>query len=75
VFRGKAHITAFQAYLRDVLQQSLAFKKQGLTAEAAADKIDVSAYKAEFPAIRPIGIDAAGVRRIYQLADRPEPAQ
>jgi len=75
VFKGKTKITAFQAYLRDVHQQSLALKKQGLSAEDAAQKIDVSAHRAEFPNIRPVGIDPAGVRRIYQLADRPEPAQ
>ena len=75
VFTGKTKITAFQAYLRDVYQQALAFKKQGLSAEDAAQKIDVTAHRTEFPSIRPVGIDAAGVRRIYQLADRPEPAQ
>jgi cyclase len=75
VFSGKAKITAFQAYLRDVLQQSLAFKKQGLTADDAAQKINVSAHLVEFPSARPVGIDAAGVRRIYQLADKPEPVQ
>ncbi len=75
VFTGKTKITAFQAYLRDVYQQALAFKKQGLSAEDAAQKIDVTAHRTEFPNIRPVGIDAAGVRRIYQLADRPEPAQ
>jgi hypothetical protein len=33
----------------------------------------VTAYRNEFPAIRGVGIDAAGVRRIYQLQDHPEP--
>ncbi len=75
VFKGKAKIDAFQAYLRDVLQQTSALRKQGLSADAAAAKIDVTKYRTEFPSIRGVGIDAAGVRRIYQLADRPEPAQ
>jgi hypothetical protein len=45
-----------------------ALRKQGLSAEDAAQKVDVTAYKNEFASIRGIGIDAAAVRRIYQLA-------
>jgi len=75
VFKGKTKIEVFQRYLRDVITQSNAFRKQGLSADDAAAKIDVSAHRSEFPNIRPVGIDAAGVRRIYQLQDHPEPAQ
>ncbi len=75
VFKGKTKIDVFQKYLRDVITQSNAFRKQGLSAEDAAAKINVTAYSGEFPGIRGVGIDAAGVRRIYQLQDRPEPAQ
>ena len=75
VFKGKTKIEVFQKYLRDVITQSNAFRKQGLSAEDAAAKINLTAYSGEFPSIRGVGIDAAGVRRIYQLQDRPEPAQ
>jgi len=44
-------------------------RKQGLSAEAAAAKVDVTKYKDEFATIRSVGIDVAAVRRIYQLAD------
>jgi len=71
VFRGKTKIQMFQKYLRSVIDQSLAFKKQGLSADAAAAKVDVTAFRNEFAAVR-VGIDAAAVRRIYQLADKPE---
>jgi len=71
-FRGKGKIEAFQKYLRDVITQATAMKKQGLSPEDAAQKIDVTAYKSEFASIRGVGVDPAGVRRIYQLADRPE---
>jgi cyclase len=74
VFKGKTKIEAFQKYLRDVITQVTALRKQGLSAEAAAQKVDVTAYASEFASIRGVGIDAAAVRRIYQLADRPEPA-
>ena len=73
VFKGKTKIEVFQKYLRDVITQSTALRKQGLSPEDAAAKIDVTAYRNEFPAIRGVGIDAAGVRRIYQLQDHPEP--
>jgi cyclase len=72
VFNGKTKIERFQKYLRDVITQVTALRKQGLSAEAAAEKVDVTAYKDEFANIRGVGIDPAAVRRIYQLADHPE---
>ncbi len=73
VFNGKTKIEAFQKYLRDVLTQVTALRKQGLSADDAAAKVDVTAYRNEFVSIRGVGIDPAAVRRIYQLADHPEP--
>jgi cyclase len=75
VFTGKAKIDAFQRYLRDVIKQTADLKKAGLSANDAAQKIDVTAHKNDFPQIRDVGIDPAGVRRIYALAEHPEPAQ
>jgi cyclase len=72
VFKGKAHIEAFQRYLRDALKQATELKKSGVAAEAAAPRIDMRAFAADFPQIRAAGIDPAAVRRIYALADRPE---
>ena len=74
VFKGKTKIEAFQGYVREVVRQANEFRRQGLTAEQAAARIDVSKFSGEFPNIRGVGIDAAGVRRIYQLQDHPEPA-
>jgi len=73
VFKGKTKIDAFQKYLRDVITQVTALRKQGVSADDAAQKVDVTAYRNEFVSIRGVGIDAAAVRRIYQLADHPEP--
>ncbi len=72
VFQGKGKIEAFQRYLRDVLTQVHALRRQGLPAEEAAQKVDVTAYRNDFASIRGVGIDPAAVRRIYQLADHPE---
>jgi cyclase len=73
VFKGKTKITAFQSYLRDVITQVAALRKQGLPADDAAQKVDVTSYRGEFASIRGVGIDPAAVRRIYQLAEHPEP--
>jgi glyoxylase-like metal-dependent hydrolase (beta-lactamase superfamily II) len=75
VFKGKTKIEAFEGYVREVTRQATEFRKQGLTAEQAAAKIDVTKFSGEFPSIRGVGIDPAGVRRIYKLQDTPEPAQ
>ena len=74
VFKGKAHIQAFQRYVRDLLKQSMDLKKQGLTADAAAAKIDMTVFAPDFPQLRAPGVDVAAVRRIYALSDHPEPA-
>jgi cyclase len=63
---GKPHITAFQGYLRDVVKQVDQFRKQGLTAVEAAPKVDLSAYKAEFPSTARPGAELRGIRHIYE---------
>jgi cyclase len=75
VFKGKTKIEAFQKYLGDVITQVTALRRQGLSADEAAQKVDVTAYRNEFASIRGVGIDPAAVRRIYQLADHPESAR
>jgi len=73
VFTGKGKIDAFQRYLRDVQKQATELKKAGVPADTAAQRIDMRAFAADFPQIRGAGIDPAAVRRIYALADHPEP--
>jgi cyclase len=70
-FKGKERITAFQDYLRDVIAQTDALKKQGLSADDAAAKIDLRKHAAMFPQIRAIGVDPAVTRRLYRLAQEP----
>jgi glyoxylase-like metal-dependent hydrolase (beta-lactamase superfamily II) len=71
VFKGKNKITVFQQYLRDVIAQVAAFRKQGLSPEDAAAKVDVTKHSGEFQQIRGAGIDVAAVRRLYRLAQDP----
>lgn len=70
-FKGKDRITAFQNYLRDFVSQAKALKQQGLTAEQAAEKVDLRKYASEFPQIRGVGIDAAATRRLYRVMQDP----
>jgi glyoxylase-like metal-dependent hydrolase (beta-lactamase superfamily II) len=71
VFKGKERITAFQEYLRDLVAQTTAFRKQGLSAEDAAQKVDLTKHAQMFPQIRAVGVDPAATRRIYRLAQDP----
>jgi glyoxylase-like metal-dependent hydrolase (beta-lactamase superfamily II) len=70
-FKGKGRISAFQDYLRDFIAQAKALKAQGLTAEQAAKKIDLTKHSKEFPQIRAVGVDEAATRRFYRLAQDP----
>ena len=70
-FKGKTKITAFQNYLRDLVAQTKAFQAQGVTAEQAAAKVDLTKYSNEFPQIRTAGVDVAVTRRLYRLAQDP----
>jgi glyoxylase-like metal-dependent hydrolase (beta-lactamase superfamily II) len=70
-FKGKERISAFQDYLRDLIAQVDALKKQGLSADDAAAKVDMRKYATMFPQIRAEGVDAAVTRRIYRLAQEP----
>lgn len=67
-FQNKAYVTAFQSYLKDFMTQAEALRKQGLTPEQAAPKIDLTSHEADFPfnQIKGPGGDIRGVRRYYE---------
>ena len=68
-FRDKSVITAFQSYLKDVTAQVSNLRKQGVTPEEAAKRVDLTSHKKDFPDIQSAGADLRGVRRIYQWLD------
>lgn len=68
-FHEKALITAFQSYLKDLTEQVAKLRAQGATADQAAQKVDLTAHKADFPQITGPGADLRGVRRMYQWMD------
>lgn len=68
-FRGKERITAFQTYLRDAWTQVSKLRRQGLTAQDAAAKVDLTAHKTSFPQIAGVGIDPRSVIRMYEVME------
>jgi cyclase len=68
-FRQKSLITAFQSYLKDLMVQVAALRKQGVSADEAAQKVDLTSHKADFPQIQGPGADLRGVRRMYEWMD------
>ena len=65
-FTDKAKIDYFQAYLRDVWSTVSDLKKQGVSAEEAAKRADLSKHKERFP--NP-AVPVIGAQRIYALID------
>jgi cyclase len=68
-FHEKSLITAFQSYLKDLMTKVAALRKQGLTAEQAALKVDMTSHKADFPQIDGPGAEVRGIRRLYEWMD------
>jgi cyclase len=68
-FKGRALITAWQGYLTDLMKQVAALRKQGVSADDAAQKVDLTSYKKDFPQIQGRGADLRGVRRLYEWMD------
>ncbi|MBV8841437.1 MAG: MBL fold metallo-hydrolase, partial [Bryobacterales bacterium] len=68
-FSDKGLITAFQAYLSDLVKQGTALKKQGVSADDAAKRVDLTAHAKAFPQIQGPGADIRGMRRLYTWLD------
>jgi cyclase len=68
-FRDKGLITAFQSYLTDVTARVAALRQQGVSAEDAAKRVDLTSHQKDFPQITGPGADIRGVRRIYAWMD------
>jgi len=68
-FREKSLITAFQSYLSDFMTEVADLRKKGLSAEEAAQKVDLTSHKRDFPQIQGPGAEVRGVRRMYEWMD------
>ena len=68
-FHEKSLITAYQSYLKDFTIKVAELRKQGLSAEETAQKVDMTSHKADFPQIQGPGAEVRGVRRMYEWMD------
>jgi glyoxylase-like metal-dependent hydrolase (beta-lactamase superfamily II) len=68
-FRDKAVITAFQSYLKDFIDKGSALKKQGVSADDAAKRIDMTSHVKDFVQITAPGAEARGIKRLYAWLD------
>ena len=68
-FKGKALITAFQGYLGELMKQGALLRRQGVAADVAAQRVDLTAYKPSFPQIQGPGVDLRGMQRLYAWMD------
>lgn len=68
-FHDKSLITAYQGYLRDFMTQVTELRKQGLSPEETAQKVDMTSHKSDFPQIQGVGVEIRGVRRMYAWMD------
>ena len=65
-FRERAYIDLYQRYLRDLWAQVADLRAQGVSAEDAAGRVDMSAYESEYGSgVR--NVDPRAVVRIYEL--------
>jgi glyoxylase-like metal-dependent hydrolase (beta-lactamase superfamily II) len=67
-FTDKAKIDYFQAYLRDVWSEVGRLKKEGVSAEEAAKRADLTKHKGNLPIQAP-GVPPIAAARIYELLD------
>jgi glyoxylase-like metal-dependent hydrolase (beta-lactamase superfamily II) len=67
-FTDNAKIDYFQAYLRDVWSEVSRLKQQGVSAEDASKRADLTKHKGHLPIQGP-GVPLIGVQRIYSLID------
>jgi glyoxylase-like metal-dependent hydrolase (beta-lactamase superfamily II) len=68
-FTDRAKIEYFQAYLRDVWTEVSRLKQQGVSAEEAARRADLTKHRDRFPSITAPGVPAIAATRIYELLD------
>ena len=70
-FRDRNLITAFQAYLNDLVAKGAELRRQGVSADDAAQRIDLTAHAKAFPQITGPGAEVRGMRHLYEwLAER-----
>ena len=65
--RSKDPIAHFQAYLTDLWEKTTEMHRRGVSAEQAAEQIDMTNHNDNYGQIREPGVDPRAIRRIYEL--------
>ncbi len=68
-FTNKSLITAYQAYLIDLINQVTKLKADGVSPEDAAKRVILTVHAKDFPQITGPGADIRGIRRMYAWLD------
>ena len=68
-FQGKAAIVPVQACLRDIWRQTERLKREDVTPEQAARRVDLRAHASRFPQFTEVGFEFTAVRRIFEVID------
>ena len=61
--------TIFLPYIGDIIRQAAALRKQGVSADDAAKRVNLTSHAKDFPQITGPGAEVRGVRRIYAWMD------
>jgi glyoxylase-like metal-dependent hydrolase (beta-lactamase superfamily II) len=69
-FKGKEQIAYFQAFLRDLWNQTKTLHDQKVPVAEAAKRIDLTAHREHYRNINGPGFQEATVARIYQVLDQ-----
>jgi len=69
-FRGKEQIAYFQAFLRDLWNQTKTLHYEKVPVADAAKRIDLTAHREHYRNVNGPGIQEATVARIYQVLDQ-----
>ena len=73
-YAGKETIGYFQAFLRDLWEQTKALRDQGVPVAEAAARVDLTKHQAHFATFRTPGTDERTIQRIYNVLDEREAA-
>lgn len=68
-FTNKQLVTDFQSVIKEITTQAAALRAQGVSADDAAKRIDLTVYAKDFPNIRGVGMEVRGARRVYAWMD------
>jgi cyclase len=74
-FTNKSLITAYQAYLTDLVSQVTKLKSEGISPADAAQRVDLTKHAKDFSQITGLGAEVRGVQRLYVWLDEQRAAR